>query len=164
MDSKLMSRKSLTFSPIPTWFSSRLIGQRGVRSFIARRAVQKLQGQPVGVAVRESGGRSVADGRRGACPVRVGARGCRALKQRGLRPHDSGGRRPGSGTLCNRPDGTYARTLPSGDPALRFRRQSFLDEVLTDLTVYPYTREAAILAGKIDGGPQSQGVRLACLS
>ena len=43
-------------------------------------------------------------------------------------------------------------------PALRFRRQSFLDEVLTDLTVYPYTRETAILAGKIDGEQQNQGV------
>lgn len=43
-------------------------------------------------------------------------------------------------------------------PALRFRRQSFLDEVLADLTVYPYTRENAILAGKIDGEQQNQGV------
>jgi predicted nucleic acid-binding protein len=43
-------------------------------------------------------------------------------------------------------------------PALRSRRQSFLDEVLTDLTVYPYTRETAILAGKIDGEQQNQGV------
>ena len=43
-------------------------------------------------------------------------------------------------------------------PALRLRRQSFLDEVLTDLTVYPYTKETAILAGKIDGEQQNQGV------
>lgn len=43
-------------------------------------------------------------------------------------------------------------------PALRLRRQSFLDEVLTDLTVYPYTKETAILAGKIDGEQQNQGL------
>src|SRR5215469_13608929 len=51
MASTLMWRKSLTFSPIPTSFSSRLTGPRGVPSFIARRAVQRLQR----VAVRESG-------------------------------------------------------------------------------------------------------------
>ena len=43
-------------------------------------------------------------------------------------------------------------------PALRLRRQSFLDEVLRDLTVYPYTKETAILAGKLDGEQQSKGV------
>ena len=43
-------------------------------------------------------------------------------------------------------------------PALRLRRQSFLDEVLRDLTVYPYTKETAMLAGKLDGEQQSEGV------
>ncbi len=43
-------------------------------------------------------------------------------------------------------------------PALRIRRQSFLDELLNDLTVYPYTKETALLAGKLDGEQQSQGV------
>ena len=43
-------------------------------------------------------------------------------------------------------------------PALRLRRQSFLDEVLADLTVYPYTNEAAMLAGKLDGEQQNKGV------
>jgi tRNA(fMet)-specific endonuclease VapC len=38
------------------------------------------------------------------------------------------------------------------------RRQSFLDELLADLTVYPYTKETALLAGKIDGEQQSRGV------
>jgi len=42
--------------------------------------------------------------------------------------------------------------------ALRLRRQSFLDEVLADLTVYPYTRETALLAGKLDGEQQNKGV------
>jgi predicted nucleic acid-binding protein len=33
-----------------------------------------------------------------------------------------------------------------------------LNELLTDLTVYPYTKESALLAGKIDGEQQSRGV------
>jgi tRNA(fMet)-specific endonuclease VapC len=40
---------------------------------------------------------------------------------------------------------------------VRLRRQSFLDELLADLTVYPYTKEIALLAGKIDGEQQTQG-------
>jgi predicted nucleic acid-binding protein len=43
-------------------------------------------------------------------------------------------------------------------PALRLRRQSFLDELLRALTVYPYTKETAMLAGKLDGEQQSKGV------
>jgi len=43
-------------------------------------------------------------------------------------------------------------------PALRQRRQSFLDELLKALTVYPYTKETAMLAGKLDGEQQSKGV------
>ena len=40
----------------------------------------------------------------------------------------------------------------------RLRRESFLNELLADLTVYPYTKETAMLAGKLDGEQQSQGV------
>jgi tRNA(fMet)-specific endonuclease VapC len=43
-------------------------------------------------------------------------------------------------------------------PVLRLRRQSFLDELLRALTVYPYTKETAMLAGKLDGEQQSKGV------
>ena len=43
-------------------------------------------------------------------------------------------------------------------PAVQMRRQSFLDEVLADLTVYPYTRETAMLAGKLDAEQQNKGV------
>lgn len=43
-------------------------------------------------------------------------------------------------------------------PAMRLRRESFLNELLTDLTVYPYTKETAMLAGKLDGEQQSKGV------
>lgn len=42
--------------------------------------------------------------------------------------------------------------------AIRSRRQAFLDELLADLTVYPYTKETAMLAGKLDGEQQSKGV------
>jgi tRNA(fMet)-specific endonuclease VapC len=41
---------------------------------------------------------------------------------------------------------------------IRLRREVFLDESLSDLTVYPYTKETAKLAGKIDGEQQAQGV------
>jgi tRNA(fMet)-specific endonuclease VapC len=43
-------------------------------------------------------------------------------------------------------------------PAIRLRREVFLDELLADLTVYPYTKDTAKLAGKIDGEQQAQGV------
>jgi predicted nucleic acid-binding protein len=42
-------------------------------------------------------------------------------------------------------------------PLVRLRRQSFLDELLNDLTVYPYTKETAMLAGKLDAEQQSKG-------
>lgn len=45
-------------------------------------------------------------------------------------------------------------------PAQRLHRQSFLDELLADLTVYPYTKETAMLAGKIDGEQRSKGLVL----
>jgi tRNA(fMet)-specific endonuclease VapC len=40
----------------------------------------------------------------------------------------------------------------------RVRRESFLNELLADLTVYPFTKEAAMLAGQIDAEQQSLGV------
>lgn len=43
-------------------------------------------------------------------------------------------------------------------PQIRFRRQAFLSELLADLTVYPYTKETALLAGNLDGEQQSKGV------
>lgn len=43
-------------------------------------------------------------------------------------------------------------------PEMRLRREVFIEELLTDLTVYPYTKETARLAGKIDGEQQSLGV------
>ena len=43
-------------------------------------------------------------------------------------------------------------------PQMRTRRETFLQELLADVTVYPYTKETAMLAGKIDGEQQSQGV------
>lgn len=43
-------------------------------------------------------------------------------------------------------------------PAIRLRREAFLNELLADLTVYPYTKETAMVAGKLDGEQQSKGV------
>ena len=38
------------------------------------------------------------------------------------------------------------------------RREAFIQDLLAVLTVYPYTKETALLAGKIDGEQQSRGV------
>jgi predicted nucleic acid-binding protein len=43
-------------------------------------------------------------------------------------------------------------------PERRVRREGFLNELLADLTVYPFTKETALLAGRIDGEQQSRGV------
>jgi predicted nucleic acid-binding protein len=43
---------------------------------------------------------------------------------------------------------------------MRLRRQSFIDELLRDLTVYPYTKTTALLGAKIDGEQQAQGVTI----
>ena len=44
--------------------------------------------------------------------------------------------------------------------AMRLRRQSFVDALLQVLTVYPYTKATALLAAKIDGEQQAQGVTI----
>lgn len=41
---------------------------------------------------------------------------------------------------------------------IQHRRKVFIDELLSDVTVYPYTRETALLAGRIDGEQQGRGV------
>jgi tRNA(fMet)-specific endonuclease VapC len=43
-------------------------------------------------------------------------------------------------------------------PAIRVRREAFLNELLADITVYPYTKEVAMLAGRIDGEQQGKGI------
>jgi predicted nucleic acid-binding protein len=43
---------------------------------------------------------------------------------------------------------------------VRQRREMFVHELLGDFTVYPFTRETAILAGKIDGEQQAQGKKI----
>jgi tRNA(fMet)-specific endonuclease VapC len=45
-------------------------------------------------------------------------------------------------------------------PAMRLRRESFIDALLRVLTVYPYTRATALLAGRIDGEQQAKGVTI----
>lgn len=45
-------------------------------------------------------------------------------------------------------------------PEIRERRQEFVNELLRDLTVYPYTTATALLAAKIDGEQQAQGVTI----
>jgi predicted nucleic acid-binding protein len=42
----------------------------------------------------------------------------------------------------------------------RNRRDAFLRELLNDVDVYPYTKETALLAGKIDGEQQRLGVTI----
>ncbi len=43
-------------------------------------------------------------------------------------------------------------------PQAQIRREAFLAELLSDLSVFPYTKEAALLAGKIDAEQQKRGV------
>jgi predicted nucleic acid-binding protein len=45
-------------------------------------------------------------------------------------------------------------------PELRRRREIFIHELLRDLAVYPYTRQTAFLAGRIDGEQQARGVTI----
>jgi len=40
----------------------------------------------------------------------------------------------------------------------RSNRESFIRELLNDVEVYPYTKETALIAGKIDGEQKNQGV------
>ena len=40
---------------------------------------------------------------------------------------------------------------------IRRRREFFLDEILDDLTVYPYTKDTARVAGRIDGEQRDEG-------
>lgn len=41
---------------------------------------------------------------------------------------------------------------------IRLRRQAFVEELHAGLTVYPYTAETALLAGRIDGEQTAKGV------
>lgn len=50
--------------------------------------------------------------------------------------------------------GLYRATTPS----IRASRESFLSDLAAALTIYPYTKETALLAGKLDGEQQSKGV------
>lgn len=43
---------------------------------------------------------------------------------------------------------------------VRSRRESFIFELLNDVEVYPYTRETALLAGRLDGEQQERGVTI----
>jgi tRNA(fMet)-specific endonuclease VapC len=44
--------------------------------------------------------------------------------------------------------------------AVRARRESFIQDLLADVEVVPYTKETALLAGKLDGEQRSQGVTI----
>jgi predicted nucleic acid-binding protein len=43
-------------------------------------------------------------------------------------------------------------------PTARRRRQVFIEDLVAGLTVYPYTADTALLAGKIDGEQTARGV------
>ncbi|MGH9353622.1 MAG: PIN domain-containing protein [Terriglobia bacterium] len=45
-------------------------------------------------------------------------------------------------------------------PHVRSRRESFIFELLNDVEVYPYTKETALLAGRLDGEQQGRGVTI----
>ncbi len=48
----------------------------------------------------------------------------------------------------------------SSTPQIRSHREEFLNELLADLTIYPYTQETALLAGRLDGEQQARGVTI----
>jgi predicted nucleic acid-binding protein len=43
---------------------------------------------------------------------------------------------------------------------MRRQRESFIGELLHDLTVYPYTKDTAMLAGRLEGEQQVRGVTI----
>jgi predicted nucleic acid-binding protein len=43
---------------------------------------------------------------------------------------------------------------------LRQRRHAFIEDLLRTLTVYPYTKSTALLAGRLNGEQQAQGVTI----
>ena len=45
-------------------------------------------------------------------------------------------------------------------PEIRARRKAFIEELIRDLAIYPYTTETALLAGRIDGEQRAQGVSI----
>lgn len=46
------------------------------------------------------------------------------------------------------------------DPETRARRELFIHELIADLTVYPYTADVALLAGKVGGAQQASGTSI----
>jgi predicted nucleic acid-binding protein len=45
-------------------------------------------------------------------------------------------------------------------PQVRTRREAFIQELLADVPVYPFTQPIALLAGRVDAEQQSQGVKI----
>ena len=45
-------------------------------------------------------------------------------------------------------------------PQVRTRRETFMQELLADVPVYPFTQPIALLAGRVDGEQQGQGVKI----
>jgi len=45
-------------------------------------------------------------------------------------------------------------------PSIRQRREQFISDLLADVEVVPYTRETALLAGKIDGECAAKGISI----
>ena len=45
-------------------------------------------------------------------------------------------------------------------PQIRSRREAFIQELLRDVPVYPFTEQIAFLAGRLDGEQQSKGVKI----
>jgi tRNA(fMet)-specific endonuclease VapC len=48
----------------------------------------------------------------------------------------------------------------ASDAKIRARREAFIQELVTDLEVIPYTRSTAVLAGKIDGQQRALGITI----
>lgn len=52
------------------------------------------------------------------------------------------------------------RIFRAKSEAARNRRESFIRELLNDVEIYPFTKETALLAGRMDGEQQSRGITI----
>lgn len=52
------------------------------------------------------------------------------------------------------------RIYRANTPAIRTRREAFIQELLADVPVYPLTQSIAFLAGRIDAEQQCKGVKV----
>jgi predicted nucleic acid-binding protein len=79
---------------------------------------------------------------------------CRAVDRTSCGGH----RRPGRRALCSGLTELIHGIYRAQTAQARARRESFVQELLKDTEVFPYTKDTALLAGRIHGEQQSRGI------